>query len=216
MRAFFIIITMIASFNFISCKKKPKVTKISGIVLDYGTNEPIEDVKIFVNDRFVSSGPFTDSNFGTDAEATVFTDKDGKFDVEIDAEYSVSLIPSKDSEYWSSDDRYGYSIGTITEDEVIKLKAKAWFAGKLDSDIHVDSVRFKPVLEDFTVSGLFNKEFYGKGVHELTTIKPGRIAIGNTFFRYQIEYKDTEGKWNSFIDSVYIKKGDVFTGTLKY
>ncbi|GLR16484.1 carboxypeptidase-like regulatory domain-containing protein [Portibacter lacus] len=87
------LIATLASFS--PCiKNRERTAFISGHVVDFGSGEAIPDAEIHVKDGFNGSGPFTESDFMTDAEAIVYTDEKGFFEVELTGRFNTYLYPS--------------------------------------------------------------------------------------------------------------------------
>ena len=210
----------------VGCEKRiSRTTEVSGVVLDYGTKEPIEGVKIHLKDGFDGSSLLGNADYTTDAESIVYTDSDGKFDVELKGEYSAFLYPSH-FEYWGFDDGHSitsganfYKKGSKTTDEVIELKAQAWFGGVFSFMNAVDSVIFGITFHHET--GLPLKSF---GViypidtwdNNIINLKDNeRIAIGNTYFKFCV-WQKYDNIWHEKIDSVYIEKGEIYRDTIYY
>ncbi len=77
---------------------------MSGRVIDFGTREPIENVRIYVQDGFTGSGPILNHDDIGEKEALTYSDENGEFSVEIKAENNPVLYPSKTNEYWNYND----------------------------------------------------------------------------------------------------------------
>jgi len=213
-------VLLIFAFTFSSCtKNRERTVFISGTVVDFGSGEPILDAKIHVKDGFNGSGPFTESDFTTDAEAIVYTDNKGFFEVELTGRFNPYLYPSKSDEYWPYDagdnavttSAEVYKRGSENIDEEIKLKSKAAldiiFKSKVDFK---DSLRIKEYQYDTIIPTFINRNLFVKSYHLYTD-----VAIGNYQYKFKVQYKRNQ-KWNEFLDSVYIAKGETFQDTIYY
>jgi len=78
-----------------------------------------------------------------------------------------------------------------------------------------DSLKYYELKKDLSKRYVGDRKFYGVGPFEVTSLSQGRIAIGNDYFRYKIDYR-RNNIWYEIIDSVYIKKGETFRDTIYY
>ncbi len=198
-----------------SCGKIKQTTTMSGRVIDFGTGEPIENVRIYVRDGFTGSGPILDNDDIGDNEALTYTDKNGEFDVSIKAENNPVLYPSKSSEYWNYNDgelvQSGeiYTRGEDNENIEIILKGKAYLNFRAESlGEQADSIKWLAYLE--YPSLFFRQQSHGKSFNREMT-----FAYGNSYYTYDFSYK-RNGAWTSILDSIYIPLGETRGDTIYY
>lgn len=217
-----IFVSIIFLIIFSSCRKRERTTKVNGTVIDYGSKEPIEDVKLIFMDGISTNGPISSSNFSSGKEIVGFSDQNGKFDLELTGEFSPYLFFGRD-DYWPYEDGNGitssaiyYSKGSVNEGVEIILKSKAWFASVFkNKNSSLDSMYFQPLSEKLENAGSAGKKyFFGSGPFDVN-FGINRIANGNSFFRYLVGYI-RNNKWHEKIDSVYIKKGEIYRDTIYY
>ncbi len=214
------LVVLIFTFTLISCTKNREQTVfISGTVVDFGSGEPIVDAKIHVKDGFNGSGPFTESDFTTDAEAIVYTDEKGFFEVELTGRFNPYLYPSKSDEYWPYDGGDNavtssaevYKKGSENLNERIRLKSDAKMQGLIKfKDEVLDSIIVTQYRENVNQPS-DRQWFESRNQFDFRNA----AAIGNFHFRFQIEYKRNR-VWKSVLDSVYITKGETFQDTIYY
>ncbi|WP_235295966.1 carboxypeptidase-like regulatory domain-containing protein [Portibacter marinus] len=188
---------------------------MSGRVKDFGTGEPIENVRIYVQDGFTGSGPILNHDDIGEKEALTYSDENGEFSVEIKAENNPVLYPSKSSEYWNYNEGGLVQSGEIFtkggghNNIEIVLKGKAYLNfraetinGQADSIQYLGFVDYPNVHERELEKGqTFNRK--------------ETFAIGNKYFVYDFSYK-RDGVWTSILDSIYIPLGETRGDTIYY
>ncbi|WP_235295965.1 carboxypeptidase-like regulatory domain-containing protein [Portibacter marinus] len=188
---------------------------MSGRVIDFGTGEPIENVRIYVQDGFTGSGPIINHDDIGENEALTHTDENGEFFVEIKAENNPVLFPSKSREYWNYNEGGLVQSGEIftkgqNHDNIeIILRGKAYLNFRAESiNGQADSIKFLGYLDYPSLSTRSISE--GKSFN-----RQEKFAYGNSYYTYDFSYK-REGVWTSILDSIYIPLGETRGDTIYY
>ena len=197
----------------IGCKDKGETTTVKGRVVDFGTKEPIEGVRVNLRDGLGGYDPILgDEDRGSGANTTVYTDSDGRFEVSVFGEWGAHL-GIHHPEYWNWEHSNGFQVsgskaylnGSTTDGEVFELKAFAKYQVYYGNTERVDSLTFQELHPNLSISGPALKRFYGyNGPFEITG--GSTRGIGNDYFRYRLEVK-RNGSWDDKIDSFYLPKG---------
>lgn len=119
-----------------SCKKEDEtlVTTIEGIVVNTGSKEPVDSVKVIAVDGVSNYDPFFGSsdNPGTGKYVILYTNKQGKFSVSIKGNYPCIFLV-KDGyrfvvfTYGSSENYKTYVAGKTYKNEFLSMVATAYF-----------------------------------------------------------------------------------------
>jgi len=214
------------SIVFFSCEKnKEKTTIIEGVVLNAGTKQPIDSVKVLLKDGNANtSGSFgIDGNTSSGKSATVYTDKEGKFTIQITGEFTPFLLASKkDYSFWGINphrnlfgDYIPMKFGLNQKTE-IQLFAKSYFKPVLmqkDLSIVYDKIVYSFMSKDRVTGELVTHSrvyFVDYGSH--TVSDP---AFGEMINYYQIEKYSSFGV-ETIIDSVYIPGFTTYIDTIYY
>jgi hypothetical protein len=207
-----------------SCKKNPApvITTIEGTVINIGSKQPIDSVKVTVVDGRSGSDSFFGSSktSGTGKTVVKYTGTDGKFSISIEGISPVLYLDKTGYEFvyfreGSSDSFKEYLPGKKYTNEILDLWADAYFKGVFKGKLCIvsDSVYFD---EGEKIPLAFSKTTYlhfGNGPFGL--IDKGWKGIGDKYFSYWMKYQ-IQGKWNQKIDSVYIKSFTIYTDTIYY
>ncbi len=201
------------------CEKEEPETTISGVVVNYGTLKPIDSVLVTVISG-AGKGTFGDTK-GSGNEVSVYTDKDGKFTINIKGD-NLFLYLRKDK-YWYDEEIFGayksYTAGTTNTNELFKLKAISYFEGLFycKDCLATDSVY---LIDGFYINngvvtgGMGNELHIGNGPFDYGFRR--RIREGDCYFEFGIK-SQKKGIWQPLIiDSVYIKSFETFTDTIYY
>lgn len=196
-----------------------------------GSKQPIEGVLVYLQDGISSGGFFPPGNTSSNKSNYTYTDKDGKFRVELTGEHGAYLSLSK-SRYLFEHEQAGavqgvkpYSDGNF-KNQILEMKAEAYFGPILkslkesfESDILRVDMLFRlnrspdPILlKKYEITG-FDYELYGKGPFDLKDI--AYLSIGHTYQPYKITLK-RQGKTYYKLDSVFVKSLETFTDTIYY
>ncbi|WP_235295968.1 carboxypeptidase-like regulatory domain-containing protein [Portibacter marinus] len=188
---------------------------MSGRVIDFGTREPIENVRIYVQDGFTGSGPILNHDDIGENEALTYTDENGEFFVEIKAENNPVLFPSKSREYWNYNEGGLVQSGEIFtrgedhKDIEIILRGKAYLNFRAESDNEqADSIKFLGYLEYPSLSSRYQSKGKNYDIIE-------GFAYANSYYTYDFRYK-RDGVWTSILDSIYIPLGETRGDTIYY
>ena len=202
---------------FSSCKKEVPETTISGIVVNYGTLQPIDSMLVTVISG-AGKGTFGDTK-GSGSEVSVYTDMNGKFTVTIKGD-NLFLYMKKER-YRYDDEIFGayksYTAGRVYSNEVLKLNAYAIFDGYFYCPSCLDTDSSYLIDDDYIKNGKItggegNELHIGKGVFNFR----GGIIPGDTYFGYGILHQ-TQGVWQPLkMDSVYVKSFETYTDTIYY
>jgi len=226
------LVYILAAFSiiFFSCEKnKEKTTIIEGVVLNAGTKQPIDSVKVLLKDGNANtSGGFgIDGNTTSGKSATVYTDKEGKFTIQITGEFTPFLLASKkDYSFWSINPHrnlFGDYLPMIFGEKQkyeINFYPNAKFQGILmQKDISriYSKIEFKQLCKSdsvFSFCGWPADEFVGIGPHQINPYG-GPIVKGDRYFFFQIEKYSSSGV-ETIIDSVYIPGFTTYRDTIYY
>jgi hypothetical protein len=128
-KVLFLLVLLVASCS----KDKAKYhTLVEGIVLDYETNEPITNVKVTLRDGdiYFDIGFYTNNGTYSDLKDTTYTDKNGRFRVELKKHITrarLGIVKDGYTGYYPIDDfspEVGFIEPGIYESFVAKLKKR--------------------------------------------------------------------------------------------
>ncbi len=199
-----------------SCEKKERTTVVSGTVINAFSNQPIDSVKVSLLDGVSTAGEIIPGNTSSGLSNVAYTNKEGKFKVQITGEYEPFLAFSK-QDYKAPNGGLIQNVdwGSNTNDYVCKMIAKAWFNPVLAPkesflsgsicpakipDIYCFDLPHSPsqAPERFEWDG-----HYGWG------------ANGDTYRWYILKF-NRNGDYIEVIDSVYIKSLETYTDTIYF
>jgi hypothetical protein len=113
---------------FFACEKKERTTIVSGKVINAGSKQPIDSVKVSLLDGVSTAGQIIPGNTTSGKKNITYTDKEGKFRVEITGEYVPFLsLSKKDYEAPQGGLVIGVKWGEENADKLYEMKANAWF-----------------------------------------------------------------------------------------
>jgi hypothetical protein len=214
-----IVLYTITAFLLVTCsKEKPPVSTISGIVVNYGSLQPIDSVEVSVISG--NGGGQFGATAGSGEEVKTYTDKNGQFSITITGEALLLYLYKKKYRY--DDEIFGayksYTAGINYQNEVLKLQAYARFDGYFQCKTCLESDT--SYIADFIL--IHNGQILDHGT-ELhlgnKVIEHGfqfPIIPGDTYKKYGI-HNQINGVWQPLIiDSVYIKSFTTYTDTIYY
>ena len=216
----FIILALI-----ISCNKKTDIVSVEGVVLEYYTKKPIEGVRVKLRDGMISTGDGV--IFETESQSlgnidSVFTDKNGKFHVEVEATNQAAFgIKKKDYSFdpnWED----GVSVGVTSfnighhSNEVFYMKATSLFSPILMSaseSYDSDTLTYE-ILERIKTGGFYHyieRDYYREGPFETGSF----TRYANKYQLYRLTLK-RGGIETIVLDSIYLKPLITFNDTIYY
>jgi hypothetical protein len=222
---FFIVVIMI---TILSCEKKVQTTVVSGIVLDAGSKQPIDSVLVTLLDGVSTAGEIIPGQTTSGKKNVAYSNKEGKFRVEITGEYSPFITLSKP--------RYGAPHGGlinsvkwgVANSMVYEMVAPSHFCGKFHNvGEPVQELKIAIIgpydLKD-TSQAMSGENVEGwqlvfrtnKSTYDIC--KENLIfytGVGNSFQRYQLRVK-RNNSWEKRLDSVYIKGFETYTDTINF
>ena len=230
----------LVGLSLLACGDEEFTTTVSGQVINFGSREPIEGVSVYLKDGVGTSGFGIDSKTSSDKRNETVTDANGEFTVSLTGEYEAFLALGKEGyqEYVNEAAQQGiksYGFGGNYENQVFELKAEAGFNPLFESTVPVqptdslvaiyqDTRPDLPAdqLKNFTNSG-WDYLYVGQQTSRfVSTVTPEELevrrvapAVGDTYTPYQIAYT-RNGRWETKIDSVYIKSLETYTETIYY
>lgn len=214
-----------------SCEKNKEYhTLIKGQVINAGSKASIDSVLVVIRDGIPSGGGWFDlGNTSSDKKNYTYTDKKGFFEIELIGEHFAYLGLSKNGylyEFNEGGSIIGYKpfSNGVFENEILEMKANAWFKPILKSkeiSNNTDTIFFEILSNHrseydivhgnpYSSTG-FGSEFHGIG--PFITYSYG--SIGDTYQPFKIELK-RKGIKTVMIDSVYIKSFEIYTDTIYY
>ena len=106
-----------------SCNKEIPVTHVSGVVVNSGTNQPIDSVSVIIQDGVASDNILgSQKNVGTGASQEVLTSKDGKFEFNFKA--NNPFISATKKQYRFHNPNGAYEIYELLPGNTYKLTLK--------------------------------------------------------------------------------------------
>jgi hypothetical protein len=215
-------------FLFLGCcnKDDAPVTTIEGKVINAGTKQPIDSVKVIAVDGKSTYDSFfgTSNRTGSGRYEITYTNTKGYFVISIKGN-SPCVFLIKDgyefivfSEGHGSSDNYKcYFAGKEYNNETLELWARANFNPILKGKncISTDSICFG---DGIIIPGnyLLKNEFRGYGNGPIHPYGGnGLSAFGDFYYHYWMKYQ-IQGIWHKRIDSVYIKSFTTYTDTIYY
>jgi hypothetical protein len=213
-----------------SCdENKEYHTIVRGKVINVGSKAPIDSVLVVIRDGIPSGGGWFDlGNTSSDKKSYTYTDKNGFFEIELIGEHSAYLGLSKKGYLYEFNEGgsvigYKYFSNRVFENEILEMKADAWFKPILKSKeiSHNTDTLFFEILSNhrseydiihgnpYGITG-FHCEFYGIGPFTYSY-----RSIGDTYLPFRIALKRQSIK-TIRIDSVYIKSFDTYADTIYY
>jgi hypothetical protein len=220
----FIIFMLFLSVLF-SCKKENEtpITTIEDKVINTGSKEPIDSVKVIAVDGVSTYDAFfgTSNNSGSGRYVITYTDINGKFNVSIKGN-SPCIFLVKDGyrfvvfTYGSSENYKSYIAGNKYKNEVLELWADAYFKGVfkglsclITDSVYFDEGNFVESLENLRSRNIW---WFGNGPFSPYYAWKG---IGDKYFSYWMRYQ-VKGIWQVRLDSVFIKSFTTYTDTIYY
>jgi hypothetical protein len=212
-----VIIVSIIIFILLGCEKenKPLYTQVSGYVVSTGSGKPVENVKIYMYDGF----PY--SSHGSSRRDSTVTNSYCYFEIGLSGEEPV-IYPYK-SGYTFEYEVEGAVIGIMPlnagsdiKDVFIKLDGIAYFSPVLMNIL-------KQTEEDTVLLFIYSKHNVdyeimsgiGDGPHKYWSLEKGFDILGDHYQKYKVKYERND-QWNVFVDSVYVKLGEVYRDTIWY
>jgi hypothetical protein len=199
------------------------LTKISGFVVSTGSQKPIEGVLVKIYDGMPSGGMLsTGTSKRTHNKDSVFTDKDGKFSIELRAYEPVINLRKK-----------GYVFEYQLEGAVLGIMPVNPGVTLTNVKLNLDAVAFfNPVLmnkvsqkdDDYLIvyllgrynSPFITNNFSGNGPFKFYPYdKEGILVLGDSYSKYKILFL-RDGKQNTIFDSVYIAPEEIYIDTIFY
>jgi hypothetical protein len=210
-----------------SCKKNPApvITTIEGTVINIGSKQPIDSVKVTVVDGRSGSDSFFGSSktSGTGKTVVKYTGTDGKFSISIEGSSPVLYLEKTGYEFvyfreGSSDSFKEYNPGKKYTNEILELWANAYFNPILKG-INCqsnDTVLFDVMFYNSLERAGFEHQYLGNGPFKyMEWDANGYPGIGDKYLRYWFKYQ-IQGIWRAKIDSVFIKSFTTYTDTIYY
>jgi len=212
-----------------SCKKNstPVITTIEGTVINTGSRQPIDSVKVTVVDGR-SGGDSFFGNIKTSGSGKIivkYTGTDGKFSISIEGTSPVLYLEKTGYEfvvfsagYGSSDYFKSYKAGEKYKNEVLELWADSYFKPILKSkdQPYDDDNLWIVSLPYFTESKYDIYEdmyhFVGKGPFLYNDYNG---AIGDMYKKFKIKLI-RNGITTEHKDSVFVKSLSTYTDTIYY
>jgi len=202
-----------------SCEKKERTTVVSGTVINAGSKQPIDSVKVSLLDGVSTAGEIIPGNTTSGKKNVAYSDKEGKFKVQITGEYEPFLSLSKqDYEAPQGGLVIGVRWGEDNSDKIFEMKTYAYFNPVLVSVAYVTSVKFCPAyfskntLNFECESGW--EETLGNGSSQPFNNVPF-LTYGDMFQKYKIDFRRNNILYNK-VDSVYIKGFETYNDTIYF
>lgn len=203
-------------------------TRVSGKVVNRFSQEPIEGAYIYLKDGVGASGGFTiDTETSSDKRSEMYTDANGEFSLELTGEYSAYLGVGKEGYHEFEADgagikSYGRNGGNF-ENQTIELKAEAYFNGTFansgvfsDNDTLIVTLLSYESLTSIMALVSDANPYVGEGpLLFCPHCNDGKLAEGDRYLRFKLDYTRNE-RWQTKIDSVYIKSFETYTDTIYY
>jgi hypothetical protein len=218
-----VLVFLFAVFFLASCGKKKYHTVVTGKVINYGSKEPVAGVRVVLADGIATGGVNVGST-SSDAKSETFTDINGEFNIELTGNHITYLYLFKEGYSFSYSDGGAsigmrpYSAGSVNKNQVLELKAEAFFDGKFKilNGSKEDSLKIKVLEFDHNLGYYIENGFKRErdGVDHVYFHVP-LILAGHTYFIYEADLKKN-GHWNSKIDSVFIKSFETFKDTIYF
>ncbi len=219
---------VIIMINLMSCEIKVKTTVVYGMVIDAGSKQPIDSVLVTLLDGVSTSGGIIPGNTTSGIKNVAYTDKDGKFRVEITGEYSPFIALSK-PRYAAPHGGLINSVKWGVENSMLyEMVAPSHFCGKFhnigDTVQELKIAIIGPYDLNDTSQSMDGDNVEGwqlvyrtnKTIYDIC--QGNRIydaGIGNSFQRYQLRIK-RNNSWEKRLDSVYIKGFETYTDTINF
>lgn len=205
----------------LSCKKEIPVTHVSGIVVNSGTNKPIDSVEVRIQDGMLSDNLSGGKTYtGSGAIQKYITSSDGKFEFNFKANNPYILASKK--QYRFRNPNGAYEIYELlpgnTYNLSLQLDAYAFFnpvckgVNCLISDTFILDLGNKIPKGYSKIATSF--KYLGNGPHS-SHAGEGLLARGDHFNYYWMKYQ-IHGMWHEKIDSVFIKSFTTYTDTIYY
>jgi hypothetical protein len=216
-----------------SCKKDEKenietlpYTEVYGKVISTGSLKPVEGVRVSIWDGLPDTGPLSSGSYKSSGEYdTTITNSGGSFHIGVHGKEPVLYLYKKGYTFKYSIEGVALGVapliaGKIYNDEVFNLDGIAYFnpilmnriKQKYDDTLKITLLWWK----DHSIPAAVTHTFVGNGPSQyFVSVPDGDIVLGDSFVPYKIEYQ-RENNWNTFIDSVYIKLGEVYKDTIYY
>ncbi len=224
MKKSFLLILLSGMLFISACEKKDRTTIVSGKVINAGSKQPIDSVKVSLLDGVSTAGEIIPGNTTSGKKNIAYTDKEGKFRVEITGDYEPFLSLSKqDYEAPQGGLVIGVEWGNDNAYKVYEMKANAWFNPVVAPRSEFSSGIICPAVYN---------QYYGCECEYLLKSLPEtpmkvfdrKDLLGNfgwsqyggdTYQLYKIEV-NRNGVKQIIIDSVYIKSLETYTDTIYF
>jgi len=219
MRTCTLLIPVIILVLYAGCKKN-LVTTIEGQVVNFGSKQPIDSVKVIFNDGWINGGASSSGN-----RDFAYTDANGHFKITTEVGTPFLYLSKRGYEFvvpssGSSDDTKYFAPGRYYNVE-LDLRAVAYFQGvfKGKSSLRNDSVYFdraseRWVTQEISLGWLRKRNHWNFGNGPFSPISEWPV-IGDAYFSYWLEYQ-VQGVWHERIDSVYIKSFTTYRDTIYF
>ena len=225
MRSLLIILLVGLSF-LTSCKKKPPVTHVSGIVINAGSKQPVAGALIVMQDGVGSGGGWVNAGSsktaGTGATQQVITGSEGKYDFTFRGEAPVIWVEKEQYRFFNpagGNEIFFLTPGKTYSDLKLNLVAYAWFNPILKGyySIVTDTVWIVSGSRLIPPQGGGYYTYFGNGPTKyFDSDNPGSLANGDFYYPYGIKWQE-HGVWQKGrIDSVFIKSFTTYTDTIFY
>ena len=138
-------ISLFLLLALLGCMDDEFTTTVSGKVVNFGSREPVEGACVYLKDGVGSSGVVIyEGNTSSDKRSEVLTDANGEFTVSLTGEYEAFLSVGKEGyqEFIVANEGAAvgiksYGFGGSYENQVLELKAEAYFNPLFESKIPV-------------------------------------------------------------------------------
>ena len=207
-----------------SCKRE-NTYLVEGVVVNRITQEPLEGVKMTLNDGLGVGGIFPSDEI--EVSNVTYTDEQGKFKIQIKSKSNHAVL-------WLSKQGYEFQIQESTSDTRFYGINDEYTSVKLEMDgiAYFNSPFYKTSApqkdqdslkitllsyEDLNKLYLLDPRLYnGKGVFHYPTLNYPFKVKGDRYLRYKLEFT-TDGVWQTKIDSVFLPTSlEVFRDTIYY
>jgi hypothetical protein len=200
-----------------SCVKEIPTTHVSGIVVNSGTNQPIDSVSILIQDGVASD------NTGSSASKVYITSSNGKFDLEIKSGNPFISAIKKNYRFFNPKGAYEIYplIAGNTYKLTLKLDAYAFFNPFIKSTQPVSSKDTIIIRIMVYINGKlapwtgWEHTNIGESIFRYSNGGEGYLAIGDKYQCYKLDFV-RNNKWLSKIDSVYIPSLTTYADTIFY
>ncbi len=219
MKKSFLLILLSGMIFISSCEKKVRTTTtiVSGTVINAGSKQPIDSVKVTLLDGVSTAGEIISGNTTSGNKNVAYTDKEGKFRVEITGEYEAYIAFSKEKYEAPNGGLIKYFSKGIHDNEIFEMKAEAFFWPTISTTKLTSYTSFCPLYyDDNNCWSGWSESWSGTQTRKIYNVDLGGFrCIGDKYMRFKIEFL-LNNEWNTKIDSVYIKSFETYRDTIYY